>query len=206
MNFVSEGASMSTHKSISALASPSLRPVLAAREAAPQWYAVYTAARHEKRVREHLERRGIESFLPLYRSQRQWNNGCNVLVELPVFPNYLFVHIEPEGRVRVLEVSGVLSLVGSGREPAPLPEFEIESLRTALDQRKFEPHPYLVAGERVRICPGALAGMEGVLLRKKSCWRVVLALDLIMKSVAVEVEASEIEPCPPRSWHSARAQ
>jgi transcription antitermination factor NusG len=163
------------------------------------WYAVYTTPRHEKRVREHLEMRQIESFLPLYRSLRQWNNGCKVTVELPVFPNYIFVRIAPESRVRVLELPGVLSLVGSGREPTPLPEFEIESLRTALHERVFEPHPYLVVGERVRIRSGALAGMEGVLLRKKSCWRVVLALDLIMKSVAVEVDAHELEPCPPRS-------
>ena len=96
--------------------------------------------------------------------------------------------------LRVLETPGVLSLVGSRREPSPLESSEIESLRSELYLRELEPHPYLVAGDRVRIHSGALAGMIGVLVRKKSQLRVVLTLDLIMQSVAVEIGADEIEP------------
>jgi transcription antitermination factor NusG len=106
----------------------------------------------------------------------------------------VFVRIHPRERVRVLEVPGVLSLVGFGRNLAPLPDFEIEALRGGLGQRKIEPHPYLVVGERVRIKAGSLMGMEGVLVRKKNNFRVVLALDLIMQCVAVEVDADDVEP------------
>ena len=89
---------------------------------------------------------------------------------------------------------GVLSIVGSGYEPTPLADFEIESLRSGLHLRKFEPHPYLVVGERVRIKAGPLEGMEGVLLRKKSNLRVVLTVASIKQSVAVEVDAGDVEP------------
>jgi transcription antitermination factor NusG len=84
-------------------------------------------------------------------------------------------------------------IVGSGREPLALPDFEIEALRSGLRLRRFEPHPYLVVGERARIKSGSLAGMVGVLARKKNSLRVVLTLELIMRSVAVEVDADELE-------------
>jgi transcription antitermination factor NusG len=90
-------------------------------------------------------------------------------------------------------VPGVLSLVSFGRTLAPLPDFEIEALRSAVGERRIEPHPYLVIGERVRIKAGPMAGMEGVLLRKKNNFRVVIALDAIMQCVAVEVDAGELE-------------
>ena len=104
------------------------------------------------------------------------------------------LHIDPRERVRVLEVPGVLSLVGFGRTLAPLSDFEVETLRSCVGQRKIEPHPYLVIGERVRIKAGPMTGMEGVLVRKKSNYRVVLALDVIMQCVAVEVDAGDVEP------------
>jgi transcription antitermination factor NusG len=114
-------------------------------------------------------------------------------LELPLFPNYIFVHMDRRDRMRVLEVPGVLSIVGSGSKPAPLPKFEIESLRANLQFRQIEPHPYLVVGERVRIRAGAMAGMVGVLVRKKSNLRVVLSLDQIMQSIAVEVDGEDLE-------------
>jgi len=115
-------------------------------------------------------------------------------LQLPLFPNYVFVRIDPRERVRVLEVPGVLSLVGFGRILAPLPDFEIEALRSALGELKIEPHPYLVIGERVRIKAGPMMGLEGVLVRKKNNFRVVLALDAILQCVAVEVDADDLEP------------
>jgi transcription antitermination factor NusG len=96
--------------------------------------------------------------------------------------------------VKVLQIPGVLSIVGTGREPSVLPYTEIESLRAGLPQRQFEPHPYLVAGEKVRIIAGSFEGMVGILLRKKNDFRVVLTLDLIRQSVAVEIGVDEIEP------------
>jgi transcription antitermination factor NusG len=160
----------------------------------PQWFAAYTTTRHEKAVAEHCAMREIEAFLPLYRTQRLWKNGCRMNLELPLFPSYIFVRIGPRERVRVLELPGVLSLVSTAGKPVPLPESDIEALRSSLPFIKCEPHPYLVIGERVRIRAGSLEGMEGILLRKKGLLRVVLSLDLIMQSVAVEVDADNVEP------------
>ncbi len=159
-----------------------------------KWFAVYTTPRHEKAVARQFEVREIETFLPVYRSARRWRNGCRVNVDHPLFPNYVFAWLKRPDYVRVLQTPGVLSLVGSGREPSPLSTCEIEALRSELPLREFEPHPFLTAGDRVRIHSGALAGMVGVLVRKKSNLRVVLTLDLILRSVAVEVGAHEIEP------------
>jgi transcription antitermination factor NusG len=159
----------------------------------PKWFAVYTTPRHEKAVARHFEFRAIESFLPLYVEMHRWRNGCRAKVEQPLFPGYVFARVGGGGTTRVLSVPGVLLIVGSGREPRALPDFEIEALRSGLRLRKFEPHPYLAVGEKVRIQSGSLAGMVGVLTRKKNNLRVVLTLDLIRRSIAVEVDAGELE-------------
>jgi transcription antitermination factor NusG len=159
----------------------------------PKWFAVYTTPRHEKAVARHFEFRAIESFLPLYTEIHRWKNGCRVKVEQPLFPGYVFARVGRDGTTQVLSVPGVLLIVGSGREPLALPDLEIETLRSGLRLRRCEPHPYLVVGERARIKSGSLAGMVGVLARKKNNLRVVLTLELIMRSVAVEVDADEVE-------------
>jgi transcription antitermination factor NusG len=159
----------------------------------PKWFAVYTTPRHEKAVARHFEFRRIESFLPLYMEMHRWKNDCRVNVEQPLFPGYIFARIGRRDSTQVLSVPGVLLIVGSGREPLALPDFEIEALRSGLHLRKFEPHPYLVVGEKARIKSGSLAGMVGILARKKNSLRVVLTLELIMRSVAVEVDADELE-------------
>jgi transcription antitermination factor NusG len=160
----------------------------------PNWFAVYTTPRHEKHVSDMLAERHVETFLPLYRTNRQWKKSRPVSLELPLFPSYLFVRIGRQARGAVLSTPGVLSIVGSAREPWALPDLEIEALRSGLLERKIEPHPYLVVGEKVRIKAGVMAGVEGVLIRKKNDLRVVLSLDMIMQSVAVEVEADDVEP------------
>ena len=160
----------------------------------PQWMAVYTTPRHEKAVVRQLNARHVESFLPLYRSMRRWKNGCKVAVDLPLFPNYVFVNLPRRESVRVLQAPGVLWIVSAGREPLVLPNAEVESLRSGLPGRRFEPHPYLVVGEKVRVVSGALEGMAGILLRKKNELRVVLSLDLIRQSVSVEIGVDEVEP------------
>lgn len=160
-----------------------------------QWFAVYTTCRHEKRVATYFEQRAIEHYLPLYRSQRRWKDGSKVVLDQPLFPGYVFVHIGREQRVPVLEVPGVLWVVGkSGSQPTPLPEYEVETLRSALDPMRVEPYPLLAAGQRVRIRSGALSGIEGIVVRLKSSFRVVITLELIMQSIAVEVNADDLEP------------
>ena len=163
-------------------------------DAAPQWFALYTTPRHEKHVSEMLVQRQIETFLPLYRTPRRWKKSRPVDLELPLFPTYVFARVAREARGAVLGMPGVLSIVGSSREPWPLPDLEIEAIRSGLLERKMEPHPYLTVGERVRIKAGVMMGVEGVLVRKKNDFRVVLTLDAIMRSVAVEVDADDVEP------------
>jgi len=173
---------------------PKIHSLAVAEKFSVSWFAAYTHSHHEKRVASHFAERQIESFLPLYSTRHRWRNRCTMNLELPLFRSYVFVRIDPRERVRVLEVPGVLLLVGFGRNLAPLPDFEIEALRSGLGQRKIEPHPYLIIGERVRIKAGPMMGMEGVLVRKKNNFRVVLALDVIMQCVAVEVDADDLEP------------
>jgi len=159
----------------------------------PHWFAVYTTSRHEKRVAQHLREREIESFLPVYRTQHRWKSGTRAMLYLPLFPGYVLVRIGGNDRVGVLEVPGVVSIIGTARRPTPLPDFEVEALRAGLDPMRAEPHPFLTAGQRVRIRTGALAGLEGIVIRKKSGFRVVLSLDLLMQSIAIEVDGEDVE-------------
>ncbi|MGA2050858.1 MAG: UpxY family transcription antiterminator [Terracidiphilus sp.] len=162
-----------------------------------QWFAVFTRVHHEKRVVERLTQRGIETFLPLYKVTHQWTHYRKVKLDLPLFPTYLFVNIAPHERNATIEVSGVLSLVGQGHSPAPLPHDEIDCLRRALQTRRSEPHSYLQVGTKVNITAGPLAGLKGIVVREKSGLRVVLSVELIRQSVAVEVDADELEPHGP---------
>jgi len=174
-----------------------LRSSLPEAQARSNWFAVYTTSRHEKRVAEHFSHREIEHFLPLYRTERKWKDGSRVTLHLPLFPGYIFVHICRNERVRVLSVPGALAVVaGTGGELVPLPDSAIDALRCGLDLRGAEPHPLLTVGQRARIRSGAFAGMEGIVIKKKSSFRVVLTLEQIMQSISVEVDESDLEPLP----------
>lgn len=157
------------------------------------WYAVYTRSRHEKSVAEQLHGKGVETFLPVYRSVRRWKNGEHT-VELPLFPGYAFVHFSLADRLAVLKVPGVVRLVGFNGVPAALEDHEVEDLRQALAAGvTARPHPYLTEGCRVRITGGPLAGRQGILVRRQSTIRVVLSIDLIQRSVLVDVAADLLE-------------
>jgi transcription antitermination factor NusG len=158
------------------------------------WFAAVTTPQHEKAALRHLDFSGIETFLPTYHSSRIWKNRQKVKVELPLFPTYLFVRIDQAERGRVLRTPGVRQLVGNSREPLSLPDREIEFLRTSLLEQKAEPYAGLVEGQRVRIKSGSMRGVEGFLVRKSSEWRFILTVQLIHHHVALEVDASTLEP------------
>jgi transcription antitermination factor NusG len=159
----------------------------------PRWYAAYTSANHEKRVAGQLGVREVEHFLPLYASQRRWKDR-RVTLELPLFPGYVFVRLALRDRLQVQQVPGVARLVGFNGTPAALPEEEIETLRKSLGNGVHaEPHPYLTVGRRVRIKAGPLAGMEGLLRRRKGSFRLVISIELIQRSVAVDFDAADVE-------------
>jgi transcription antitermination factor NusG len=166
---------------------------LAARHDA-RWFAVCTTPRHEKRVAHFLAQRQLEHFLPLYRTVRRWKNGCKAQLELPLFPGYLFVKIGKMHRIPVLNVPGIITFVGTHSGPSELDAAEIEAFRAGLHQKNAEPYCQLAIGQRVRIKTGALAGLTGTLLRNAACVRVILTVALIHQSVAVEVDAHDVEP------------
>jgi len=159
------------------------------------WYALYTASNQEKRVEQHLRMKGVEVFLPLYTITKRWKNRMTMKLDLPLFAGYVFVRIALTERVRVLEVPAVVSLVGNGRAPLPLADAEIDMLKTGLRLRQVDPYPYLKVGNRARVRSGALAGLEGIVVRKDDRLQVVVSIDAIMRSFAVHVHADELEPC-----------
>lgn len=142
---------------------------------------------------QHLAIRKIPFFLPVHRKVSHWKNGVRAEIESPLFPGYVFVKINCADRVRVLELPGVHSLVGAGRQPTPLPYEEIETLRRGMPHLNAEPHPLLKSGDEVLIRNGPLQGMKGIVLRQKNSARVVLTVDLIMKSIAVDVDSQDLE-------------
>jgi transcription antitermination factor NusG len=160
---------------------------------ASQWYAVYTRHQHEKSVAENLAGRGLEVFLPAYEAIRQWGDRLKRL-SLPLFPCYVFFRGNLENRVRVLSTPGVHSIVGFAGQPAVIESSEIEAIRVAVESHfAIEPHPFLRHGDRVRVKCGPLAGIEGILVRKRGLARLVLSAELLQKSVSVEVDAYSIE-------------
>ena len=174
------------------VSNPAAGPAPEIRKADANWYAAYTSARHEKSVARQLEERSINCFLPLYRSWHRWADRRKQ-VELALFPSYVFVHIDPRERLRVLQLPGVVRLVSFNGSPAPLPETDIEGLRNGLEQGIYaQPHPYLQTGRRVRVVRGPLAGAHGILVRKKDKLRFVISIDVLMRSVAVELDAEDI--------------
>jgi transcription antitermination factor NusG len=173
-------------------ASPALNQILPAEYLEPRWYAAYTCARHEKRVAELLRLRGVESFLPLYERVHRWKNRQRMRVQLPLFPGYVFVRLALKDRLQVLQLPSVVRLVGFNRTPTPLPEQEIESLRAGLGRLHAEPHPYLKTGRRVRIQGGPLRGLEGIVVRGKGKSRIVISIDLILRSVVVDLDAGDL--------------
>ncbi|MGA3176807.1 MAG: UpxY family transcription antiterminator [Candidatus Acidiferrum sp.] len=169
-------------------------PTLPEQYVTPHWYAAYTCSNQEKQVAAQLTARRVESFLPLYPSLRRWKDR-RVTLELPLFPGYVFVRLALQDRLRVLQIPTVVRLVGFGGLPTALPDTEMEIIRSGLSRSlRAEPHPFLTAGRRVRITAGPFAGLQGVLKRKKSGLRVVVSLELIQRSVAVDVDMADVAP------------
>jgi transcription antitermination factor NusG len=160
------------------------------------WWALYTRHQHEKTVAEQLTAKGFDVFLPLYESTRRWKDRVKVLT-LPLFPCYMFVRGGEERKLQVVTTPGVHMVLYRGDQIAKIPEQEIEAIERALDgSYQVEPHPFLKCGMRVRVIRGALEGVQGILLRKKNQCRLILSVDMLAQSVAVEMNASDVEPYP----------
>jgi transcription antitermination factor NusG len=161
------------------------------------WYAVYTYSRHEKSVKDYMNAKTVEVFLPTVATQRRWRDR-NMQLNLPAFPGYVFVRLPLHERGKVLSTPGVVRILSFNGAPAPIDNAEVEALRMCLERSgRLEPHPFLQIGERGRVRDGALKGLEGLVIRKKGACRLVLSIALIHQAVAVEIDASLLEPVDP---------
>lgn len=158
------------------------------------WWALYTRHQHEKAVAEMLSAKGFEVFLPLYESIRRWKDRSKML-SLPLFPCYVFVRGGLNRRLQVVSTPGIHMILSRGERIAIIPEAEIQAIQRAVEGPfRVEPHPFLKCGELVRVIRGSLEGVEGVLVRKKNLYRLVLSVDMMAQSVAVEIDATDVEP------------
>ena len=163
--------------------------------AEPQWYAIWTRSRHEQVVREQLEQKQIEAFLPTITKWSRWKDRRKK-IDWPLFPGYCFARFEVQNRLPVLKCAGVVSIVAfEGGEPAAIPEREIESIRLLLrSSLAFDPCPLIKEGALVEVAHGPLKGVSGRLVRKNEKARLVLSVDLIGQAVSVEVDAADVRP------------
>ena len=157
------------------------------------WLAAYTRSRHERRVAEQLRLKNVEILFPTFQRLARWSDRIQRL-EAPLFPGYVFVNVSAQERVPVLETSGVVHLVSTAGKPAILPDEDVERLRTCASRGgDVEPHPYLRIGHRVRVKHGPFAGWEGTLVEKQNALRLVINVDQIMKSVAINIHGADVE-------------
>jgi transcription antitermination factor NusG len=161
----------------------------------PCWFAIQTRPRFEKKVTAELQEKGVKTFLPLHAARHEWSDRSRV-VNLPLFPGYVFVQIAPllHERVSVLRTNGVISFVGVRKTGIAIPDSEIEAIQAVMKGGvAFEPHPYLMVGQSVRIRGGCLDGVGGVLMAIKGDQSLVISVNLIQRSIAMRIEGYQVE-------------
>jgi transcription antitermination factor NusG len=171
------------------------RPKKLAQRNSMNWFALTVKPQHEKSVAEQLAAKALDSYLPLYRAKRRWSDRVKV-IELPLFSRYVFCQFGFEDRFKVLQITSVNKIVGFGGQPCPVDDQVIRDLKAVVGSGlPCRPWPFIRIGQRVSICEGPLAGTEGILVREKSGYRVVINVELLNRGVAVEVERDLVRPC-----------
>jgi transcription antitermination factor NusG len=166
--------------------------------AAYPWFALRVKSRAEKIVATMARHKGFEDFLPLYQTRRLWSDRYKT-VELPLFPGYVFCRANPEFRLPLLTIPGVLNFVGFGRFPAPIDEAEMDAIKRAIGfGLQAEPYPFLEVGQRVRLAEGPLKGLEGFLVQVRNQQRIVVSVSLLRRSVVVEIDRDWGRPLDPK--------
>ena len=159
----------------------------------PCWYALRTRSRHEKVVRDRLSSSGFEPFLPLARTIRQWSDRRKS-VEIPLFSGYCFARFALEARYSVLQIPGIVNIVGT-TTPEPIPQEELSAIKTLVaSERNCDPHTYLAEGAWVEVVKGPLVGLRGQLVRKAGRHCIVIRVHLIQQAAAVHIDAREVVP------------
>ena len=163
-----------------------------------EWYALRVKSRREKHVAASACNKGFDAYLPLYACRHRWSDRFK-LVELPLFPGYVFCRLNVARRLPVLTIPGVLHIVSIGKTPIPIDEVEIAAIRAATDSKlSVEPYPFMQVGQRVRLQSGPLTGFEGILLAGLGQKRVVISLSVLKRSVVMEIEPWWLAPREPR--------
>jgi transcription antitermination factor NusG len=156
------------------------------------WFALQVRARHEKNVAEMLRGKGYDPFLPLYECRRRWSNRYKLL-ELPLFPGYLFCRFDVHNRLPILKTPGVILVLGVAKTPVSIDNSEIDAIRTIVGSgHQTQPWPFLQVGDRVRIEQGALCSLEGILLDFRGHHRLIVSVTLLQRSVAVEIDGAAV--------------
>lgn len=160
-----------------------------------EWYTIHTRSRHEKKVDLFLSGKGIETFLPLIHTFSR-RVDRKKYIDIPLFPGYLFVHIEEENLQNVKYTRGVARILGTDIDkPTPVPDKQILDIKTIIESGvKLDPFPYLKKGRCVRVKSGPLKGVEGILLERKGGYKIVISIDLLQKGAAAEVYIADVEP------------
>jgi transcription antitermination factor NusG len=172
------------------------------------WYALHVRTRFEKVVARNLKGKGYEEFLPLFSRTSRWSDRTKQ-IELPLFPGYVFCRFNPAHRLPILTTPGVNAIVGMGKSILPVEEQELENIRSVLKSNSlFEPWPFLEVGQRVRVEYGPLAGTEGIVTMLKNTCRLVISINLLQRSVAVEIDRDCLKPVEssPTVLHSANSR
>jgi transcription antitermination factor NusG len=158
------------------------------------WFALRVRSNHERVTATHLRERGFEEFSPAYKTKRQWSDRKKVIEQF-LFPGYVFCRFNPQDRLPLLRMPGVVGIVGFGKGPSPIPDQEIEHVRTMVQSGLLvTPWPFLAAGQTVLIERGPLSGVEGILQEVKGTYRLVVSVHLLQRSVSAEVERSWVRP------------
>ena len=158
------------------------------------WYALHVKTRFEKVVSRNLRGKGYDEFLPLYRRTSRWSDRTKQ-IELPLFPGYVFCRFNPAHRLPILTIPGVNTIVGIGKILMPVEESEIANIRTVLESDSYcEPWPFLQIGQKVCVERGPLAGTEGIVALVKNSYRLVISVNLLQRSVAVEIDRDCLRP------------
>jgi transcription antitermination factor NusG len=161
------------------------------------WHAVFTRHQHEKSVASVLSKKNYDAFLPLYRSVRHWQDRAKSLW-LPLFPCYVFVREGMDRPLQILTTPGVVHIVKCGGQPAIVPQGQLDVIRRLVESSlRVECHPYLGCGDRVRIKTGPLTGLEGILTRQKGIARLVVSIEMLGRSAAVEIDRANVEGVAP---------
>ncbi len=179
---------------MSSLSQVELAPATSIAPTQERWYAVQTRARHEKMVAAKLDKFNVATYLPIVTEVHHWSDRRKT-VQLPLFPGYVFIHVPnlDEARTVLFRLEGFVGIVGNG-QGISIPDEQIESVRTLLTKNaRYQNHPFLKLGQRVRIRGGALDGVEGILLERRGETSLVVSIDLIQRSLAVRIDGYDVE-------------